>query len=113
MPLEHPGGSKIILKYAGKDATSAYVPIHPPDALDKNLPPEKHLGELNNAAASAVREAEQNRKKTKDELRVEAAQKAKPPLSRILSLWDIEVRISTCAHIPVQPSRIVCLGRRT
>ncbi|EJF66571.1 FMN-dependent dehydrogenase-domain-containing protein [Dichomitus squalens] len=87
---DHPGGTKIILKYAGKDATSAYEPIHPPDALDKNLPPEKHLGELDSAAASAVKEAEQSRKKTKDELRVEAAQQAKPPLSRILSLWDIE-----------------------
>ncbi|KAI0762848.1 FMN-dependent dehydrogenase-domain-containing protein [Fomes fomentarius] len=87
---EHPGGAKIILKYAGKDATSAYEPIHPPDALDKNLPPEKHLGSLDSAAASAVKEATQNRRKTKDELRVEAAQAAKLPLSRILSLWDLE-----------------------
>ncbi|KAI1797745.1 FMN-dependent dehydrogenase-domain-containing protein [Ganoderma leucocontextum] len=87
---DHPGGTKIILKYAGKDATSAYEPIHPPDALDKNLPPEKHLGELDSVAASAVKEATQNRKKTKDELRVEAAHKVKPPLSRILSLWDME-----------------------
>ncbi|KAI0335386.1 hypothetical protein GY45DRAFT_1417679 [Cubamyces sp. BRFM 1775] len=87
---DHPGGTKIILKYAGKDATSAYEPIHPPDALDKNLPPEKHLGVLDSASASAVKEAAQNRRKTKDELRVEAAQAAKPPLSRILSLRDIE-----------------------
>nr|VWP00836.1 Uncharacterized protein [Ganoderma boninense] len=87
---DHPGGTKIILKYAGKDATSAYEPIHPPDALEKNLPPEKHLGGLDSVSASAVQEAAQNRKKTKDELRVEAAQKAKPPLSRVLSLWDME-----------------------
>ncbi|KAI0361778.1 hypothetical protein OH77DRAFT_1418045 [Trametes cingulata] len=87
---DHPGGAKIILKYAGKDATSAYEPIHPPDALDKNLPPEKHLGVLDSASANAVKEAAQNRPKTKDELRVEAAQAAKPPLSRMLSLRDIE-----------------------
>ncbi|KAG9206865.1 hypothetical protein B5807_00434 [Epicoccum nigrum] len=43
---EHPGGSKIILKYAGKDATEAYEPIHPPDTLDKYLPKDKHLGEV-------------------------------------------------------------------
>ena len=55
------------------------------------MPPEKHLGELNNAAASAVREAEQNRKKTKDELRMEKAQKEKPPLNRILSGKEMEV----------------------
>lgn len=91
-PQDHPGGAKIILKYAGKDATSAYEPIHPPDALDKNLPAEKHLGVLDSASASAVQEAAQNRPKTKDELRVEAAQAAKPALSRMLSLRDIEVR---------------------
>ncbi|ESZ90205.1 putative mitochondrial cytochrome b2 [Sclerotinia borealis F-4128] len=41
---EHPGGPKIILKYAGKDATEEYAPIHPPDTLDKFLDKAKHLG---------------------------------------------------------------------
>lgn len=35
---EHPGGSKIILMYAGKDATEEFEPIHPPDTLDKVRP---------------------------------------------------------------------------
>ncbi|TDL23321.1 hypothetical protein BD410DRAFT_839202 [Rickenella mellea] len=87
---EHPGGSKIILKYAGKDATSAYEPIHPPDALDKNLPPEKHLGDLDAEGVSATRSAQENKKPTLDELRIEKAHKEKPPLSRILTLRDIE-----------------------
>lgn len=43
---EHPGGPKIILKYAGKDATDEYEPIHPPDTLEKYLPKDKHLGEV-------------------------------------------------------------------
>ncbi|KAJ4305219.1 hypothetical protein N0V90_000750 [Kalmusia sp. IMI 367209] len=43
---EHPGGSKIILKYAGKDATEEFDPIHPPDTLDKYLDQSKHLGEV-------------------------------------------------------------------
>ena len=43
---EHPGGKNIILKYAGKDATETYDPIHPPDTLDKYLEKEKHLGEV-------------------------------------------------------------------
>jgi L-lactate dehydrogenase (cytochrome) len=43
---EHPGGSKIILKYAGKDATEEFDPIHPPDTLDKYLDRSKHLGEV-------------------------------------------------------------------
>ncbi|PLN82449.1 cytochrome b2, mitochondrial precursor [Aspergillus taichungensis] len=43
---EHPGGQKIILKYAGKDATEEFDPIHPPDTLDKYLDASKHLGEV-------------------------------------------------------------------
>lgn len=41
---DHPGGSAIILKYAGKDATKAFDPIHPGDTLTKYLPKECHLG---------------------------------------------------------------------
>ncbi|KAJ7103392.1 FMN-dependent dehydrogenase-domain-containing protein [Mycena belliarum] len=87
---EHPGGAKIILKYAGRDATSAYEPIHPPDALAKNLPPSKHLGPLSETAAQSVAREQQTRKKTKDELRVEQALSQRPPLVRILSLADME-----------------------
>jgi L-lactate dehydrogenase (cytochrome) len=43
---EHPGGQKIILKYAGKDATEEFEPIHPPDTLDKYLDKSKHLGDV-------------------------------------------------------------------
>ncbi|KAG6910752.1 hypothetical protein DXG01_008284 [Tephrocybe rancida] len=87
---EHPGGSGIILKYAGRDATRAYEPIHPPDALDKNLPASKHLGPLDSDAALMVTEAQRSRQKTKDELRVETALKQRPPLNHILNLADME-----------------------
>jgi L-lactate dehydrogenase (cytochrome) len=43
---EHPGGAKILLKYAGKDATEEYDIIHPPDILDKFLEKSKHLGKV-------------------------------------------------------------------
>ncbi|KAH9946807.1 FMN-dependent dehydrogenase-domain-containing protein [Amylocystis lapponica] len=86
----HPGGAKIILKYAGRDATAAYEPIHPPDALDKNLPPEKHLGQLDTAGAFALKKEHDSRKKTQDEMRVEAAQAAKPRMNRILNLQEME-----------------------
>ena len=43
---EHPGGKQIILKWAGRDATETYEPIHPPDTLDKYLDRSKHLGEV-------------------------------------------------------------------
>ncbi|KAJ7786460.1 FMN-dependent dehydrogenase-domain-containing protein [Mycena metata] len=87
---EHPGGAKIILKYAGRDATSAYEPIHPPDALEKNLPSSKHLGSLSASAAQSISHDQQNRKKTKDEVRVEEALSQRPPLVRIMSLADME-----------------------
>ena len=43
---EHPGGSAIILKYAGKDATKAFDPIHPSDIIQKLLPASVCLGEV-------------------------------------------------------------------
>ncbi|KAL4918986.1 FMN-dependent dehydrogenase-domain-containing protein [Aspergillus aurantiobrunneus] len=49
---EHPGGQKIILKYAGKDATEEFDPIHPPDTLDKYLDQSKHLGEVDMATVT-------------------------------------------------------------
>ncbi|KAJ3895050.1 FMN-dependent dehydrogenase-domain-containing protein [Lentinula edodes] len=87
---EHPGGSSIILKYAGRDATSAYEPIHPSDALEKNLEPSQHLGPLDNEAVHALTKAEALKKKTKDEIRSEQAMNKRPPLNRIISLADIE-----------------------
>ena len=61
---------------------------------------------LDSAAASAVKEAAQNRKKTQDELRVEAAKETLLPLSRMLSLWDIEVRAKRIvpSFCPMPPS---------
>ncbi|KZT34745.1 hypothetical protein SISSUDRAFT_1065055 [Sistotremastrum suecicum HHB10207 ss-3] len=82
----HPGGSKIILKYAGKDATEAYEPIHPKGTLEEHLPKDKHLGPL---AAQDITEKKE-RPKTKDELRVEREQRMKPPISRMLSIRDLE-----------------------
>ncbi|KIY45449.1 hypothetical protein FISHEDRAFT_49216 [Fistulina hepatica ATCC 64428] len=87
---EHPGGAAAILKYAGRDATAAYEPIHPPGAL-KHLPPSKHLGPLDETSAKTVSDAQANRVKTKDDIRSEIAHKYKPPLYRILSLPEMEV----------------------
>lgn len=88
----HPGGKQIILKYAGKDATEVYKPIHPEDALEKNLAKDKHLGSVDASAAGEIQRANANRKKTQDEIRIERAKLSKPPLKRILNLQDMEVR---------------------
>jgi L-lactate dehydrogenase (cytochrome) len=80
------------MKYAGRDATDAYEPIHPPDALEKNLPPSKHLGPLKSEDVFVLSEIHKNKEKTKDEERVEAALARRPPLKKILNLADMEVR---------------------
>ncbi|KAG6813297.1 hypothetical protein H0H92_012452 [Tricholoma furcatifolium] len=79
------GGSKIILKYAGKDATQEYDPIHPPDAITTNLPPEKHLGPV---APDTVEKVEIT--VTEEEKARQARVAARPPLSEILNLHDFE-----------------------
>lgn len=50
---EHPGGAGIILKYAGKDATKAFDPIHPGDTLVKYLPEKYHLGPVDPKSKAA------------------------------------------------------------
>lgn len=85
----------MIMEYGGRDATVAYVPIHPSDALDKNIAPEKHLGDLDQASILELRQEKKNQTKTRDELRVEEALKNRPPLSRIINVQDMEVEQCT------------------
>lgn len=70
----------------------AYESIHPPNTLDKNLSRSQHLGELDTAATNTMIMETVNRQKTKDELRVEKAQRQKPPLNRILNIQEMNVR---------------------
>lgn len=111
------------MQYAGRDATAAYEPIHPPDALEKNLAPEKHLGSLTHDAQSTIAEQNKNKKKTLDEERVEKAQSEKPSINRILSLRDIEkvarnvlshkalAYYSSASDDEISTSGILCLVR--
>ncbi|RXK34982.1 L-lactate dehydrogenase (cytochrome) [Tremella mesenterica] len=96
---EHPGGADIILKYAGKDATEEYEPIHPPDAIKDNLDPSKHLGPVipgtlpkpqtisPSPAPAAVQVPQKRAGGTNDTLPEEYV---KPSLEEILSLHDFE-----------------------
>ncbi|GAA5895131.1 hypothetical protein JCM5296_000889 [Sporobolomyces johnsonii] len=82
---EHPGGMKILLKYAGTDATEAYEPIHPPGTLEQYLPKEKHLGAVDLSGMKIV---------AKEETEEEKARKQrvanKPSMDECLSLYDFE-----------------------
>ncbi|KAH7909365.1 glyoxylate dehydrogenase [Hygrophoropsis aurantiaca] len=82
---EHPGGSRIILKYAGKDATEAYDPIHPPDAITTHLPKEKHLGAVDpGTVIKVVKEL------TAEEIRRQELMAARPSIDEIVNLHDFE-----------------------
>lgn len=83
---EHPGGNKILLKYAGKDATAAYEPIHPPGTLEQYLPKDKHLGDVDMTGVVAevvVVSAEEEQRLIRVANR--------PPIDECLSLYDFEV----------------------
>ena len=83
--LEHPGGMKIILKYAGKDATEAFEPIHPPDTLDKFLDKSKHLGEVDMSTIQ-----EEQKEKDPDEDERQERIKRMPILEQCYNLMDFE-----------------------
>lgn len=72
---DHPGGSKIILKLAGQDATEEYDPVHPgpPLSLDSSLSPECKLGAFD---ASTVPAADKGNEKVD-----EAASKDAPSMT--------------------------------
>lgn len=95
---EHPGGSAIILRYAGRDATEEYEPIHPPTALEENLPTERRLGPIDPATVVTAEN------KPAEPARAARDTNEKPPLSSIVSLLDFEVRLMLLAAISTRPS---------
>lgn len=82
---EHPGGPKVILKYAGKDATEEYEPIHPPDTLDKFLDHSKHLGEVDMSTVEKEEKADDP-----DEIERLERVKRMPILEQCYNLMDFE-----------------------
>ncbi|KAA8647485.1 hypothetical protein EYZ11_004405 [Aspergillus tanneri] len=79
---EHPGGARIILKLAGKDATEEYDPIHPPGILEENLRPEAMLGTVSPNALPTVKGEPVS--STKEE------KQGPPPMESLLNMDDIE-----------------------
>lgn len=76
---------QVILKYAGKDATETYDPIHPPDTLDKFLDKSKHLGEVDMSTI-----LEEQKEKDPDEDERQERIKRMPILEQCYNLMDFE-----------------------
>lgn len=82
----HPGGRNVLLKNAGKDVTEIYDPIHPPTAIQDNLDPSKHIGQVDPATVQVKQAGEESEKDRKRRL----ARENLPPLGTVLSLDDFE-----------------------
>jgi L-lactate dehydrogenase (cytochrome) len=92
---EHPGGAKIILQYAGSDATAAYDQYHLPNVVEETLSAAAKLGRIEpdsmaqttSSVTSQPNSSSSNMTKT---------QAVRPPLDSILNLDDIEKTAEKC-----------------
>lgn len=99
----HPGGSRIILQLAGRDATEEYDPIHPPGILEENLKPEAKLGIVDPESLAKMekqREAESQSRKQASGSSSSGSNDAEsaaapPPLHMLLNLDEIEAVAKT------------------
>lgn len=82
----HPGGRNIILKNAGKDVTDLYEPIHPPTALEENLDPSQHIGQVDPSTVQIKQAGEESEKDRRRRL----ARENLPSLGSVLNLDDFE-----------------------
>ncbi|CAO3694702.1 unnamed protein product [Rhizopus stolonifer] len=87
---EHPGGQKIILKYAGKDATEAFDPIHPKDIIQRFLPPDVCKGQIDLLELSKVEKVETN-----EEKEIRLARERMPGLDEMYNSFDFEAVAQT------------------
>ncbi|EPS25385.1 hypothetical protein PDE_00318 [Penicillium oxalicum 114-2] len=76
----HPGGANVILKWAGKDATEEFDPVHPPGTLEENLKPQALLGSINSASV------EEARRQVDPSVQLEQD----PPMHSLLNMDEIE-----------------------
>ncbi|KAI2636141.1 FMN-dependent dehydrogenase [Xylaria nigripes] len=81
----HPGGSKIILQLAGRDATAEFDPIHPPGTLEENLKPEAKLGRIDPATLTETKQST-----TKGTRAESQDDDLPPPMETLLNLDEIE-----------------------
>lgn len=78
------------MKYAGKDATSAFEPIHPPDIIQRFLAPEVCMGSIDAEALSKVPKVE-----TEEEKKIRLAREKMPRIDEMYNSFDFE---SKCNH---------------
>ncbi|RAH58938.1 oxidoreductase [Aspergillus piperis CBS 112811] len=87
----HPGGSSIILKYGGRDATEAFEPIHPNNVIEKHLSREAHLGPVADSDMNTTPASAQMKMSSSES----SLQKSIPSLLRsVVNIHDFELSAS-------------------
>lgn len=81
---DHPGGARVILQCAGRDATPDYDAIHPPELIEETLPSSAFKGEVD---VSTLEQPKQDSTEQKPSSRSDAGP---PPLSSLINLRDFE-----------------------
>mgnify|MGYP000003218794 FL=1 len=84
---EHPGGSGVIVKQAGKDATKLFDTIHPKGTIENSLSPEHCKGDFDSSTLPVEykKAEEEEERKRKERLAM------LPPMSKCLNLGDLEL----------------------
>ena len=99
---QHPGGAAVVVQQAGKDATSVYKPLHPPNTLRDNLSPSQHIGTLDPATLSEL----QPESTGPSEAEEQTTRRANlPPLGTIINLDDFE---RAAQHVLGDESQAFC-----
>ncbi|KAL4960450.1 FMN-dependent dehydrogenase-domain-containing protein [Aspergillus stella-maris] len=85
---EHPGGAKVLLRCAGRDATSDFDSVHSPELLAETLPATALRGHIDTAElAETVKEKADATKAT---AQIQAIANTPPPLNTLINLHDFE-----------------------
>ncbi|KAJ6008286.1 hypothetical protein N7540_012262 [Penicillium herquei] len=82
----HPGGAKVILRCAGKDATSDFDSVHSPDLLNEALPPTALQGRIDPAELCDPNNSTNSSKDAKSDVKNDGP----PRLSTLINLHDFE-----------------------
>ena len=85
---EHPGGKKVISRFAGKDATPGFDPIHPKDIIQKTMgkEPSAYIGDVDPATLNAADSATKPEQHETNLVPVGEL----PTLDRMLNYFDFE-----------------------
>jgi L-lactate dehydrogenase (cytochrome) len=81
---DHPGGAGIIVKYAGRDASKAFNPIHPKDIVN-TLPDDCRLGPVTPAEAPASQQVDDDSDEEEED------SEEIPDISQMVNVWDFEM----------------------